>query len=49
MTLEQRVEALEKEIAHLKKQLSEATDTLSCFQSQILANMEQISQEMPVQ
>lgn len=49
MTLEQRVEDMESDLVELKKQLSEITEALSCFQTQIIANLEQIIRERPVQ
>ncbi|HCB2577731.1 hypothetical protein [Citrobacter freundii] len=43
MTLEQRVEALEKDVSALKKQVSDTNEALSCFESVIRNRINEFS------
>ncbi|MFI7974042.1 hypothetical protein [Serratia marcescens] len=43
MTLEKRIEIMEKEMSGLKKQLNELSKTLSCFQGEVNSRIDQVA------
>ena len=43
MTLEERIEALEKDVSALKKQVSDTNEALSCFESVIRNRINEFS------